>query len=96
MEILYGAPVGDSVVLLGDFNAHIGNDGDTWRGVIGKDDLPDLTKVIGTSRDSSPQTPGGQGSHPTEEGGLPGCVIPGDSLGSCKVTDKPEGQQHQP
>jgi len=32
-RVLYGAPEGDSLILLGD--AHVGNDGDTWRGVIG-------------------------------------------------------------
>ena len=33
---------------------------------------------------------GGQGSHLTEEGGLPGCVILGDSRGSCKVPTGPK------
>ena len=40
--VLHGAPVGESVVLMGDFNTHVGNDGDTWRGLVGRNGLPDL------------------------------------------------------
>ncbi|XDV25925.1 hypothetical protein PO909_030078 [Leuciscus waleckii] len=40
--VLESAPTGDSVVLLGDFNALVGSDSDTWRGVIRRNGPPDL------------------------------------------------------
>ncbi|TWW66736.1 hypothetical protein D4764_20G0007680, partial [Takifugu flavidus] len=40
--VLESALSGGSLILLGDFNAHVGNDSVTWRGVIGKNGPPDL------------------------------------------------------
>ncbi|KAK0136103.1 Craniofacial development protein 2 [Merluccius polli] len=40
--VLESAPSGDSLVLLGDFNAHIGSNSGAWRGVIGRNGRLDL------------------------------------------------------
>ena len=40
--VVESAPTRDSAVLLGDFNAHVGSDRVTWRGLIGRNGLPDL------------------------------------------------------
>ena len=41
-RVLKSAAPGDSLILLGDFNAYVGSDSKTWRGVVGKDGPPDL------------------------------------------------------
>lgn len=40
------APNGDPTVLLGDFNAHVGNNSDNWRGRIWWNDLPNLNPIV--------------------------------------------------
>ena len=40
--VLEIAQTGNWVVLRGDFNAHMGSNSVAWRGVIGRNGLPDL------------------------------------------------------
>ena len=39
---LESSPTGDSIVLLGDFNANLGNDSKIWRSVIGRNGVPNI------------------------------------------------------
>ena len=39
--VLESAPTGDSVVLLGEFNTRVGSNSVIWRGVNGRNGLPD-------------------------------------------------------
>lgn len=59
--VLEGTPPGDFVVLLGDSNAHEGNDGETWNDVIGRNGLPHLSPSSVLLLDWTVQT--GHGAH---------------------------------
>lgn len=44
--VLNSALTGDPIVILGDFNTHVDIDSDTWRGVIGRNNLPDMNPSV--------------------------------------------------
>ena len=41
-KVLESAPTGDSIIPPGEFNTHVANDSETWRGVTGRNGMPNL------------------------------------------------------
>ena len=41
-QVLKYSPTGNSIALLGDLDAYVGNDSKTWKGVFGRNSLPNL------------------------------------------------------
>ncbi len=42
LQTIENVLVTDSILLIGDFNAHVGNDSQTWNDVIGPNDNKDI------------------------------------------------------